>query len=105
MGQPRLARPANNQTFMPKLIHTFELDISPENAWLIPIIAKKFGWIPESGTPPEETIVKHFQEQNGMIRARVHIGLTEYFGEAGKEKVDETIGLYDETLQTSTTFE
>lgn len=101
----KVAKRANNYNFMTTLKHTFELEISEENKWLIPVIAKKFGWIAESGITAEQAIIKHFSDQNEIIRARTMAGLNEYFGEAGKDTVADVMRLYDETLKTTTTFE
>lgn len=73
----------------------FKLPISEANAFLIPIVAKEFGYIEESEMTPEEAILNHFKARREETRGRVYNAVSKYFGEAGKTTVAQIMALYD----------
>lgn len=79
-----------------KLKVTYELNISPENEALIPVIASQHGWNSESGIDPRDFINERVTTpQIKLLMERViEQAVRAYFGLAGKATADAVMAQY-----------
>lgn len=79
-----------------KLKVTYELNISPENEALIPVIASQHGWTSDLGVDPKEFINEQVTKpQVKVLMERViEQAVRAYFGLAGKATADAVMAQY-----------
>ena len=87
-----------------KINAKYELPVSEENLWLLPIIAKELGHDGVIGTP-EEYIISYFEGMFSGVRDKVESGLNKYFGDAGKDTTKSVLSLYDTEVIKEITIE
>ncbi len=89
-----------------KLIATYELNISPENEALIPVIASQHGWDQSSGTDPKDFINERVTTpQIKVLMERViEQAVRAYFGLAGKATADAVMVQYQSAHTVNSVF-
>lgn len=83
----------------------FNINISEENEWVIPLIAKEFGYIEGSEISPEDTIKNFLKDRRKEVRNRIALAIDRYFGEAGQDKAKLLLALYDKEAKTETSID
>lgn len=89
-----------------KLIVTYELEVSPENEPLIPVIASMEGWKSESGITSEEFINERVSKPrvNMVFDRLIEQAVKSYFGIAGKTQADAVLLQYQGAHKVTSEF-
>jgi hypothetical protein len=89
-----------------KLQVIYELNISPENEPLIPVIASMEGWTPDSGMTAQEYINENISKPRvSLIFKTLLFGAIErYFGVAGQANARAVEALYEDAHSISSEF-
>lgn len=89
-----------------KLKVTYELNISPENEALIPVIASQHGWSPDSGIDPRYFINERVTtpQIKLLMECVIEQAVRAYFGLAGKATSDAVMVQYQSAHTVTSEF-